>query len=352
MRQMLLGSIYRFFSHSDRALLLLLTSLTMVAPASAAVVDRVVAIVNNEAITLSELNAEADGVIKKIHQNAVMGNKEQAISAAKNEILDTLIDKRLIAQKAKTAKISVTEEEIDAAFSQILKRSNASKEELLKNLAASGMNESMYRATLKSQLLQNKLISNDLRAKVVITDEMARQHYTKGKSSGTATPSSTVFYTLQQIGCEWGTAEKAGGAAPEEKTKAKTRIDTVYRKAKDGNDFGELAVHFSDLPSAADKGNLGTFEASELADSTLKAISSLKPNELSEVIETPSGYQFFKLIKRQEGKEGKAVETAIAQDDFEKVKDEIKQDLYNQELKKAFEDWVKDLKNQAYIQKL
>lgn len=323
----------------------------------AEVVDRVVAVVNNEAITLSELNTEAEGIIKKIQESSAPGDKERAIQAAKNEILDTMIDKRLIAQKAKSAKISVTEEEIDTALTQILKRTNQSKEELLKNLESTGMSEPMYQATLKSQILQNKLISNDSRAKVVITDEMARQYYDKSKpsSSSTSVKKESAYYTLQQIGCNWRTQDGSSDPASvssEEKATARARIESVYKKAKDGSNFNELAVQYSDLPSAADKGNLGSFEASELAESTLKVIAPLKQNEISEIIETPTGYQFFKLVKKQEGKEGKVAEAAANKDDFEKVKDSIKQELYNQEMKKAFEEWAKDLKNQAYIQKL
>ena len=76
------------------------------------------------------------------------------------------------------------------------------------------------------------------------------------------------------------------------------------------------------------------------------AVAGLKVGEVSEIIETPAGFQFFKLIS------GPGATTLVAETPLAEVKEAIKQELYEQEMKKAYSQWVKELKSQAYIQKL
>ena len=313
------------------------------------VVDKVVAVVNDEIITLSELEIEVQGIYQKIAETTPATERESAMIEAREQILDTLIDKHLIAQKAKEMKITVTEQEIDEAMQQVLQRSKLSKDELLAKLAVSGVDESMYRETLRTQILQNKLISSEVRAKVVVTDAMVRAFYdSQHGSTSTTEPAVTGSYHLQQIGTSWQNPEGKEQSAAETEAKkadARVRIDKVYKLAKDGEDFGELASQYSDLPSAADKGELGTFAAAELADYMVQAVSSLKPGDISEIVETPAGFQFFKLL------EASTTASAVP-DDFSRNKEDIKKQLYEQEIKKTYAEWAKKLKDNAYIQKL
>jgi peptidyl-prolyl cis-trans isomerase SurA len=345
------SSITRFTNVRTARRIIFLLGFFLIAPACllrAEMIDKVVAVVNDEVITLSELETEAEGVYQKIVESTPAEGRESAMAEAREQILDTIIDKRLIAQKAKAQKIAVAPEEIDAALQQVLQRSKLTKEELLNKLSLSGVDEGMYRATLQTQILQNKLVSADVRAKIVVTDEMVHDYYTAQHGSSDTGTDKGQSYHLQQIGCSW--QDPDGKELPEsvaqtKKADARTRIDKVYAMAKEGKNFGELASQYSDLPSAADKGELGTFTAGELADYMLKAVSTLKPDELSEIVETPAGYQFFKLL------EGKKADT-IVPDNFSLVKEDIRKELYEQEMKKAYMEWVKELKATAYIQKL
>ncbi len=314
----------------------------------AEVVDKVVAIVNDDIITLSELETEVEGVYQKIAETTPAAERESAMIEAREQILDTLIDKRLISQKAKAMKISVTPEEITDAMGQVLQRSNLTKDELLAKLAVSGVDETMYRETLRTQVLQNKLISSEVRGKIVITDQMARAAYDSEHGTTAQADPTVSSYHLQQIGTSWQNPEGKEQTEAETEAKkadAKIRIAAAYQLAKDGEDFGDLASKYSDLPSAADKGELGTFAATELADYMLGAVSSLKPGDISEIVESPAGFQFFKLLET-------TTEESTVPDDFSRSKEEIKKRLYEQEIKKAYAEWAKKLKDDAYIQKL
>lgn len=310
----------------------------------AELVDKVVAVVNDEVITLSELEAEAESLYHQIATTTPPESRDAAIVEAREEILNTLIDKRLITQKAKSQNITVTDGEVDAAFQQMLQRSRLSKAELLQKLSEAGVTEAVYRTTLASQILQNKLVSNDVRSKIIITEEMILDyydtHYTSQVDEGS--------YYLLQIGFSWQDPENKDLSTPAlyaNKLDAQKRAQRVHGLARSGQDFGELARKFSDLPSAADGGDIGIFMADELADYMLAAVTNLQPNDISEIIETPAGYQFFKLLS---GSEGAIVRKAS----YASVKDDIKRELYDRELQKAYGQWVRDLKSQAYIQKL
>ncbi len=129
------------------------------------------------------------------------------------------------------------------------------------------------------------------------------------------------------------------------KVDAKKRAERVRTLVANGQDFRSLAQKFSDLPSAADGGDLGVFEEDEMASYMRNAVIDLNPGAISEVVETPSGYQFFKLLSSKNGQ-------IVVQASFESVKNEIRKKLYEQKLKEDFESWAKSLKDNAYIKKL
>jgi len=109
-----------------------------------------------------------------------------------------------------------------------------------------------------------------------------------------------------------------------------------------GSDFSELARKFSDLPSKAEGGDIGVFEEVEMASYMRGAVTSLNPGQVSDIIETPVGYQFFKLLSSKEG----GIVTIAP---YSEVKEEIREKLYDQELRKEFEEWIEDIRSEAYI---
>jgi len=337
--------------------------------AHAEVVDRIVAVVNNDVITQSELDAEARGAYTHIDATLPPEQRQEMRRQVRGEVLDSLIDKLLVAQRAKELKIKVTEKEIDNAVQEVLDRNKITKKELLASLAESGVDENIYRNTLRSQLLQNKLISEELHNKVVITDEMARKEYERRGGGGEVTDGGSaaeksgkqVIYTLQQIGSRWDDIDGknlSSEALAENKKKARERIEKVRQMAKDGDDFADLAARYSDLPSAADRGDLGALPADELGAEMLAVVQGLKDGEISDIIETPDAFQFFKLVKTERKDSGAADKAskkdAAAKDsnDFLQVKNQIVGELYNIEMQKAFSNWAQELRENAYIRKM
>lgn len=317
------------------AILILLFSCFTFSPLYAAdLVDRVVAVVNDDVITMSEVNEEGKDFFKKITSQAPAAQLDDALRRAREEILNNLIDKKLIAQEAAKQGITVSDDEITAAAEQMLSNNNITKEELIAQLGQMGRSYDSYLTTLQSQILQSKLVNYDIQSKIVITDDMILDYYdtnyTKHVTKG--------GYYLMQMGFTWD--EKSTN-----KMDAKKRAERVHTLVVNGQDFRTLAQKFSELPSAADGGDLGVFEEDEMAPYMRDAVIELKPGAISEVIETPSAYQFFKLLSSQDGQ-------IVVQASFASVKDEIRKKLYDEKLKAEFENWAKTLRENAYIKKL
>lgn len=310
---------------------------------AAQLVDRVVAVVNDDVITMSEVNDEGKGYFKKINDQAPPAQVEDALARAREEILDNLIDKKLIGQEAAKQGVDVSDAEVQAAADQMLINNNITKEILEAQLDQMGMSYTGYLSTLRNQILQSKLVNYEIRSRIIITDDMILDyydtHYIKHISEG--------GYYLMQMGFIWG--ESANNASVPakyaDKMDAKKRAERVHALVTDGQDFRSLAQKFSDLPSAADGGDLGVFQEADMAPYMQNAVLKLKPGEISPVIETPSGYQFFKLLSSKDGQ-------VVVQASFASVKEEIRKKLYDENLKDEFDKWVANIKKQAYVKKL
>lgn len=322
-------------------LVAVLYSLVLAGPVNAELVDKVVAVVNDEVITLSEVEEEAARAYQTLAKEYSGKKLADSLAEAKGDILDSMIDRRLINQKAKQHNTTVSEEEITTAYENTRNRLSLDPAQFREKLAGSGLTEELYRKQLKDQILQSKLISYDVRAKVVITEEMMKdyfdEHYAAEKEKGS--------YYLLQMGFTW----KADGDDPEKlraaKDETRKKAEDILDQVRRGEDFKSLAKKFSDLPSASDGGDIGVLGLEDMAPAMRTAISPLEPGELTDIIETANGFQFYKVLSGEEKEKASSAS-------FEAVKEEIKEKLYDQKMKAAYSEWVKKLKEDAFIRKL
>ncbi len=307
---------------------------------SAEVVDKVVAVINDEVITLSELEDETNDIFKSITKENPEVPVTEALQKAREIALNSMIESRLIQQKAKKYNVSVTDEDVEAAYEKMRTGMSLTLTEFKHKLELSGLTEESYKSKLKAQVLQSRLLSYDVRSKIIVTDQMILDYYDENYTSRVDKGS----YYLLQIGLSWlKTNDPERLAAAKKETREST--ERVYKLAKSGQDFKSLAEKFSDLPSASDGGDIGTFTIDEMARSMRDAVGTLKPGEISEIVETQAGYQFFKLLS---GDKNAIVVTAS----YEAVKEEIRGKIFEEKLKVAYAEWVKNLKEEAYIKKL
>jgi peptidyl-prolyl cis-trans isomerase SurA len=307
----------------------------------AELVDRVVAEVNDDVITLSELEKAGESYFKRIRDNAPAREVKIALEKAREEVLASLVDKMLLQQEAAKMSISVSEAEIDMAIDQILARNKATIEDFKKDLAAMHLTEQQYREDLRDQMLQSKLSNFQVRSRIVITEEDIQEYYQKQYTQ----ENQESGYYLLQMGFTW--EEKGNLVMPGTiaKQDAEKRAEEIRNRVLDGESFKDLAKSFSNLPSAKDGGDIGLIKKDEMARYMRDTVLAMKPGEVSPIVETESGYQFFKLLSVREG-------DMVILAPYESVRVDIRDLLYQEEIKEQYDIWVKELREKAYIKTL
>jgi len=302
------------------------------------VVDRVVAIVNDEVITLSEVNEEGKALLQRVAENVSASELAEALQQVRQTIIEKLIEKKIMLQEAAKANISVSDDEVNMAFEKILARNKTSIEQFGTQIAALGMTEAQYRANLRDQVLSSKLVNYEIRSKVIIPEDRVidyyDSHYTERVGEG-------GYYILQI-----GIAVEQDESDPQDMTslwaQSREKAEHVRGLALAGKDFRTLAKEYSELPSSIDGGDIGVLNKDDMSSAMLEVIEKIKPGEISDIIKTSSGYQFFKLLSSQEGQ-------IITKIPYESVKEDIYETLYQQEMEARFAEWLKQKKSQAYI---
>jgi peptidyl-prolyl cis-trans isomerase SurA len=301
--------------------------------ARAEVIDRVVAVVNDDLITLSELNSEGALHFEKIREQAPPEERSLALTAARKEILANMIERKLIAQRAAEHGIEVSDEEIEMNYFRIMEQNNFSEEQFAAELAKSGLSPQMYKDNLRNQITQQRLLGVEIRSKVVITNEQIEEYY--NTQYGQINKEDGLH--ILQIGCLWGRGSKAAS-----KEEARMRAQQLHGMVMAGENFKEIARSYSDLPSASDGGDIGVFRRDELSRPMQEGFDGLRAGEVSPIIDSGDSFQFFKLLSSKSG-------SVITQAPLQTVREEIRALLQEQQLKEKFDKWVIQLREDAYI---
>ncbi|KPJ99786.1 MAG: hypothetical protein AMJ60_03735, partial [Desulfobacterales bacterium SG8_35] len=301
-------------------------------------VDRVVAVVNDDVLTLSELEKAGREFFQRIREKAPAGEVDRALEKAREEVLSGLIDKFIVRQQAEKLSITVTDQEVDTAVDQILARNNATIEDFRRELAAMNISEQEYRDNIRDQILQSKLISYEVRSRIVIIEEDIQAYYQKEYTQD----KGESGYHILQMGFTWRNTVSLEESGFDTKEAALEKAEEIRARVLDGESFLELAKAYSNLPSAADGGDIGLFRKEEMAAYMKDVILAMHPGEISPIVETGNAFQFFKLLSAREG-------DIVVKAPYESVREEIRDILYRQEMEEQYKTWVKSLREEAYI---
>jgi len=294
--------------------------------------DRVIAIVNNDIITLYELNTKMKE-ISGVDAADLKKKDERQFFLARWKVLDMLIDERLAAAKAKELNIQVTPEQVDKAIERLKRQNAISQEELLAGLKSRGLTYERYRDKIKRELQRVRLINYEVKSKIIIRDEKIREYYEKHKKEFTSPGEvhlAAIFLKKQD----------SNQPGEDEKTLQKAR--EIISRLKQGADFGALARQYSQGPGAQDGGDLGLFKTSQLDEVLARVADALPVGGVSEPIIRDAGVQILKVIEKRE-----AGLRPLSQ-----VKEQIYDTLYREEVNKRFVSWIKNLREKSYIKVL
>ena len=299
--------------------------------AKAAVFNAIAAIVNDEVVTLYEINREAQPVINEAEKRSAIDSA--ARSQIRRTVLDRLVEKKLVEQKVRELNIKVSEEEVRQAIEDVKKQNNMPNQEaLVSALANQGLSFDQYRNQLQEQIEKLKLISMEVRAKIHVSDTEMHEYYNANSAKYTEDETFRARHIF------FKTSEKAPA---DEIKRTMTTALMVLAEAKSGKDFAELAKSYSEDPAARkDGGDLGTFKKADMQTELGNAILTMKPGDVSELVYTPAGFHIIKLEERISGK--------LKQ--IEGLKNEIEEAIYRKKSEERYSQWAKDLRAKASVE--
>ncbi len=293
--------------------------------------DRVVAVVNNDVITESEL----DSYLRPVYQQMTaeyQGQKlMEMVQEARTQLLNQLIEDRLVFQEAGKQDIKVEAAEIDAQIDQI--RSQAPKgtdfEEILRE---QGLSLSELKDRAKRQIMIRRLHDIEVRSKIVISPSETEEYY-KAHPEQFAVDEAVKIRSMTIRKSE--EAEQKGLLDE----LAMSQIKELRQEVLAGEDFAELAKKHSQDTRAKEGGLSHWVKHGEMIPEIDKVIFETPTGSVTEVIETPLGYHFFKIEERKESEKKS----------FEEVREAIQGMLFKKKFQERFNEWLGELKRNAYI---
>ncbi len=301
------------------------------ASAIAEIAERIVAIVNGEVITLSELNSAYEPYKRRIEESYKGPDKEKIIAENRRVLLDKLIDNIIIDQEAKKSQMIIKDEEVTETINDFLSRRKMKMEDLVNELAKENSTMEAHRKEVKGYLLRMRLLRREVRSKVAVTEEEIGAYYLKNRESYEGKEAIRIKQLLILF---------PKGA--DEKTKAKLRdeMDAIHKRLLNGEPFDLVAMQVSMGRGGVTAGDLGFVEKGSILPSVENVAFGLKKDEISNVIESPVGLHIIQAIDRR----GAGIKP------IESVREEIKAKIEEEKIDKKYEEWIKDLRKKSLIE--
>lgn len=309
-------------------LILLYAVLLFPACLKAEIVDGIVAVVNNEVVTQAELNAILLPLYTQYKSTYSDEELLMKIDEAKKNILYQLIEDKLILQEAHKIGMPATDEEVAERLEQI-KSQFSSSQEFKSALASQGLTVVDLKEKYREQIMIKKMVNREVRSRVSVTPIEIALFYEKNEDDFNL-PAQVKVMTIMIRKSE---------ADPESNTDSLKKIKMIELKIAEGEDFAKLAREYSQDPSAVDGGDMGYIGKGQMMKKIDEVIFSLQPGEISETIETPVGYHVFKIVEVKEA----------GAESFDEARMQIENYLFQEKAKERFDEWMTNLKENAYI---
>ena len=283
------------------------------------ITDRIIAIVNDDIVTLREVERYV-AVEKKDHYASMY---EYLRNMALREKIDTFVESLLISQQARKLKIEVGDKEVEAAIENIKKQNLITDAQLREQLKKEGINYKDFTEGIKSSMIRSKVLARTIAKDVAVDDKTLQEYYNTHQADFIQEE-----YKLQHI---FVSVQREDG---------KARAREALKALDDKESFSDVAKEYSDDPSKDEGGDIGFAKREDLMPELRQALGSITPGSYTRIVETPYGFHIMKLNEVKKGEK-------LA---FEDLKEKIKEMLYQRESQKRYKEYVGKLKSSAYIE--
>ncbi len=291
---------------------------------STILLDKVVAIVNKEAITWSDLYKAMEFEITESGRNLTDEERRRFFKENETAFLEILIDMRLQFQEAQRTGIFVNNDEIEKAIGSIKAKYSLTDDMFIQTLKKEGFTLDEYKKKLHEKIMAGRLIDQEVKSKIIIDDErisryIAQHPEMSGQFEG---------YNLSHIFFR----KTNNRASDEEKARQ------AYQRIKAGEEFSQTAKKLSEDATAQAGGELGLISKAELSKEFADALSNMKAGDISEPFWSENGIHVLKLNAVVES--GKS----------HQIREQVRQKLAEEKFIKEYKNWLKGLRERAYIQ--
>ncbi len=315
-----------------RGIVLVMMGLLLPLAARGELVDRIVAVVNDDIILLSELE-EAEQLVRASleQQGYTQAQQDQILHEQRSNILQRMVDDKLTDQQVVRHNIRIDDAEEEATIQRIMAVNHMTEADLKRQLQLTGTSYEDYRKEIRNRILRARLLSREVQSKIVITDSDIKSYY----DSHPDQYASIIKYDLRHI-----LLHVSPGMGQLEKARIFQQAHELHGRLENGESFEQLARLYSQAGSASKGGHLGVYGASVLTARVREALKGLGEKQFTDVLETEQGYQIF-YIEQILKSGGKSIEEATP---------EIQEKLYADVVDAKFRSWLEELRNRSHIE--
>ncbi len=264
---------------------LILSTLMHSTTVQAELLDRIVAIVEDDVVLDRELTLEANSIVKKLEASNVMIPPPFIL---RKQVLERIIIGKLQRQMAERSGIRVSNEMLRNSVADIASRNNLTVDEFRKELEGQGINFQTFEENIRNEIVINQLRAREIGTRIKVTDrEVSHFLETQGELS-----EEKVQYHLGHILIS--IPEAASSSIIQ---KAKEKANKVVDDLRNGADFKQTAVAVSDGGDALNGGDLGWREIGAVPTLFVDSISKMNPGDIAELIRSPSGFHIIKMLE-------------------------------------------------------
>jgi len=271
--------------------LLVLPFFWLAVPAASAqhvtLIDRIVAVVNKEVVTLSELNEQVTSAERQLRRQ---GTPLPERSVLERQLLERLILQKAQLQLARDSGIRVDEIQLDRAVQRIAENNKMTLVGFRRALEADGVDFERFREEVREQILLTRLREREIDGRIQVSDSEVDLYLEELKASGSERVEYNIAHILVRVPEQ---------ARPDQIEQARERAQKARAEALAGHDFGKLAATYSDGPDALRGGAVGWRERDRLPELFTAALDKMTPGAVSEVMRSPAGFHVLKLVDRR-----------------------------------------------------
>ncbi|MCQ9379753.1 peptidylprolyl isomerase [Methyloversatilis sp. XJ19-49] len=262
--------------------------------------DRIVAVVNDEVITLHELRARISETFAQMRSRNVTPPPAEEFE---RQQLERMILEKVQLQHAAETQLRVDDRLLDASLSRIAESNRMDVPQLRAAIEQDGMAWSRFREDIRKQIIMSRLRDREVESRVVVTEGEIANFIANPERKPDQNEEYNVSHILLRV---------PEGASPEQLIRLKARADAALEQIRKGEDFSRIAASYSDAQDAVNGGSLGWRSLDRLPALFADAVPKLKPGEVSDVMRSPAGFHILKLVEKRGGS-GSGDESRVTQ---------------------------------------